>query len=100
MQLDYGLAMRVANWQDPAVNIDAAAKLLVAKRNYIAGKLPGLDAAQSMKAAIAAYNSGEGTVVKLLLANSSADVDARTTGGNYSKSVLADAKTFSGSAQS
>lgn len=72
--------------------IEKGCEVLAAKYKSIGRLVPGLDETMHLRAAIAAYNCGEGNVKKVLLSKD--DVDTRTTGKDYSKDVLERAKTF------
>jgi hypothetical protein len=65
-----------------------AIRVLVGKRKYISDHLAifANDPKLLLRATIAAYNCGEGNVVKSIKAGR--DVDARTAGGDYSRDVL------------
>jgi hypothetical protein len=77
-----------ADWPDPAKNIDFGAKVLQRKRAYLAEKMLGhyLDDENLERANIAAYNAGEGRVLRSLMEHE--DVDTHTAHGNYSREVL------------
>lgn len=89
MQIDdrsFGPWLRSNNWADPYVNIKKGAQVYKGKLAYIRSKVPGLSESEYVRAAIAAYNTGEGNVVKSLKAGR--DVDSTTAHGNYSADVL------------
>jgi hypothetical protein len=78
------------DWTDPFYNIDYAANLLTDNVMLVSRKkasygLPGPQGAWQI--AIAGYNCGMGNMAKV--AKAGLDVDAKTTGRNYSKDVLA-----------
>ena len=115
MQIDYGSNAEWLNshdWRNPAENIAKGAEILLGKLRFFtvngAGKTVTLSAEQAQKrgvapgnypdprplsgdalnkAAIAAYNTGEGNVLKSLAAGAAPDVTS--TGANYSSDVLA-----------
>jgi LysM repeat protein len=74
---------RNANGLDPASNIMFGAGLLRQNIDFFNGNL---------RAGIAAFNAGPGGVQRALA--ETGDPDARTTGGNYSRRVLAHAAAF------
>lgn len=74
------------DWRDPIANIRKGAQVYKGKRKYIQSKVPGLSDYQLMAASLAAYNSGEGTIVQSLKAGR--NVDSTTAGGDYSSDVL------------
>ncbi len=97
MQIDdrsFGDWLAANDWQNPAVNIEKGVEILTGKYNYLAGKgvLDDLNEADSQQAAVAAYNCGEGNVLKVL--QKGEDIDSRTAGGDYSADVLARAARF------
>lgn len=65
MQLDWGRAQQIA-WADPEANIHEAVAVLNEKRRYIAAAFPDLSPDELVRASVAAYNTGQGNVVKLL----------------------------------
>lgn len=67
-------------------NIRKGAAVLASKRAYVESKRPDLPAGDLEYASIAAYNTGEGNVVKSIAAGRSPD--ATTTGGDYAAEVL------------
>lgn len=81
-------------WKDPYKACLMAISILEGKRKYIASKCPNLTRNELMQATIAAYNCGEGNVVKTI--NAKQDIDSKTTGGDYSKCVLAYQKMYEG----
>lgn len=76
------------DWKSPALNIDYGARVLFRKGVSLANRASifNLTAAQMERAAIAAYNCGEGNVVRALQAG--LDVDYYTAHQDYSKKVL------------
>ncbi len=97
MQIDdhsFGDWLAVHDWTDPPTNIEMGVKVLIGKYNYLAGQglLDNLSEAEGRRAAIAAYNCGEGNVAKVLQAGD--DIDSRTAGHDYSTDVLARAQEF------
>lgn len=79
------------DWKDPAKNIDMGARILAEKKRFLATK--GFPAALLERGAVAAYNCGEGNVLKAHLAGK--DIDIRTAGHNYSARVMAFAEVDS-----
>ncbi len=97
MQIDdrsFGDWLAANDWTDPATNIEFGVKVLTGKYNYLNthGGFNNLTDAQCEQASIAAYNCGEGNVLKVIRAG--ADIDRRTAGGDYSADVLARAEQF------
>jgi membrane-bound lytic murein transglycosylase MltF len=97
MQIDdrsFGDWLAANDWRDPAVNIPQGVRILTGKYNYLAdkGALDGLSDTDAQRAAIAAYNCGEGNVLNVL--KDGDDIDSRTAGGDYSADVLARAAAF------
>jgi hypothetical protein len=82
------------DWKDPAKNIDFGAKVLQGKRNYLFNETfkISLKDYNLERASIAAYNAGEGRVLKSLLQGE--DVDTHTAHGNYSAEVLRFASVY------
>lgn len=76
------------SWADPAANIDMGAWVLARKRRYLASRALGYAVTNDAleRAAIAAYNAGEGAVLRCVV--KSIDPDTATTGRNYSSEVL------------
>jgi hypothetical protein len=77
--------IKSGKWKDPLQCYLMAIDVLEGKRHYIEPHLPKLGGDDLQRAITAAYNCGEGNVVKALTASS--DVDSRTTGHDYSKDV-------------
>lgn len=77
--------IKSGDWKDPYKACRKAIAVLDGKMRYIRGRV-SLDKDRLYRASIAAYNCGEGNVVKVLKARQ--DVDSRTAHGDYSKSVL------------
>ncbi len=77
-----------ADWKDPYKNISFGAEVLRNKRRYISGKALAyhLTDGELERAAIAAYNAGEGRIVRMIELHQ--DVDMPTAHGNYSADVL------------
>lgn len=97
MQIDdrsFGDWLAQNDWLDPATNIEMGVKILTGKYNYLNehGGFDNLSDADAERASIAAYNCGEGNVLKVL--RSGADIDSRTAGHDYSADVLARAEQF------
>ena len=78
--------VRSGDWKDPLKAMIMCLKVLEEKRRYIQGKLSHLAGEDLLRAILAAYNCGQGNVVKVLKAGQ--DVDSRTAGGDYSKAIL------------
>lgn len=76
------------DWKDPAKNIEMGAWVLGRKRAFLSSKTVGfcLTIDDLEKAAIAAYNAGEGRVLKAI--EQSRAVDSVTAHGDYATSVL------------
>lgn len=86
-QIDIGsfpAFIRSGDWKDPGKSCSMAISVLEDKRKYIQGhsKVAGEDLARAITAA---YNCGEGNVLKVI--NAGQDIDARTADRNYSKNV-------------
>ena len=79
-------------WKDPERNIAFGARVLNGKRAFLAKHLQQVDNDQLERAAIAAYNCGEGKVLKLMLAGE--DPDVGTAHGDYAKCVLQFAEAY------
>ena len=92
MQIDYASHpfAQTGDWRDPAANIAYGGDILGQNYDYFRrARYPGVD---PLRAAIAAYNCGVGNVEHAIQAGE--DVDARTTGRNYSQDVLRRAAAF------
>lgn len=76
--------VKSGDWKDPLKCYLKSIDVMEGKRHYIEShsKLGGDDL---NRAITAAYNCGEGNVVKVV--NAKQDIDARTTGHDYSKDV-------------
>lgn len=87
MQIDFDSnpLAQTGNWHDPETNIKFGCELLAKKLAFVK-KNSNLQDHMLLRGAIAAYNCGEGAVCKL--AEEGLDVDAKTTGHNYSADVL------------
>ncbi len=72
------------DWRDPEKNIRYGARVLDSKRRYLSQA--GVPDDILERASIAAYNCGEGNVLKVYRAGE--DLDARTAGHDYSRYVL------------
>ncbi len=83
---------RAERWQDPATNIDFGCRVLLGKSSFLKAHFPQLAPDTLERAAVAAYNCGEGNVKKALEAGQ--DVDAFTTGHDYSRCVLDFAQAY------
>jgi hypothetical protein len=78
------------HWKEPANNIDFGCCVLASKRAYLEKASSPGEIVE--RAAIAAYNCGEGNVRKAIAAG--ADVDLNTTGHDYSRAVLVYAEAY------
>jgi hypothetical protein len=76
--------VRSGAWKDPAKACDMAIAILEGKRGYLHShsQLAGDDLDRAITAA---YNCGEGNVMKVV--NAGQDIDSRTADHNYSKNV-------------
>lgn len=79
-------------WADANNNIRMIGSVLSAKRRYISAKLPDLDPAELECYSICAYNCGEGTTVKAIMAG--IDPETRTATKDYSGKVLGYAEIY------
>lgn len=73
---------------DSEEHVDQATGILVYFIDKISSKFPGWSKEQKLKGGIAAYNMGDGNV------HDYPNVDARTTGRDYSNDVVARAKWY------
>lgn len=78
-------------WRDPARNVEFGCIVLSMKRTFLS-KNAALPAPELERAAIAAYNCGEGRVLQSI--QQGEDVDTHTTGRDYSRAVLAYADAY------
>ncbi|AUI67730.1 hypothetical protein [Beggiatoa leptomitoformis] len=87
MQIDYDWHefARVGNWQSPRENILYACKVLDESRRFFQQRV-NLRDADLLRATIAAYNGGATATLNAI--NGGQDIDANTTGKDYSKDVL------------
>jgi len=97
MQIDdhsFGTWLSENDWTDPKTNIEKGVQILTDKYNFLDNKgvLNNMSDADAERAAVAAYNCGEGNVLKVIAAGD--DIDARTAGHDYSADVLARAEQF------
>lgn len=100
MQIDYQAHefARSGPWDDPRENILYGGKVLRGSQNYVERRadVPTLDlwtmTLAGYHAAISAYNTGPGNVLKSL--RSGRSVDYTTHGGDYSKDVIRRANWF------
>jgi hypothetical protein len=76
--------VRSGAWKDPVKACDMAIAVLEGKRAYIS-QYSNVSGEQLARAVTAAYNCGEGNVMKVLTAGH--DIDSKTTDHNYSKNV-------------
>jgi hypothetical protein len=92
MQVDYAQSDfgKTGDWQDPEANIMFGADELAGNIGYFKSHAHGN--ADPLRAAIAAYNCGRGNVNRAITNN--VDVDAFTTGHDYSQDVTARAAWF------
>jgi hypothetical protein len=83
-------------WKNPAININTGAWILSSKRIYIEHRLLslGMRDDEIEQASIAAYNCGEGNVVRAIQAG--LGCDHYTAHGNYSADVLRLAEIYLG----
>lgn len=87
--------VKSGSWKDPYKACMKAIEVLEEKRKYISSKCPDVKGADLLRATIAAYNCGQGNIVKVIVAKQ--DIDSRTAHKDYSKCVLENAalyKTF------
>jgi hypothetical protein len=88
-QIDIGSYPDFVNsgdWQDPLKTATKAVSVLDEKRNYLLAANLNLDPDTLERATTAAYNCGQGNVVKAL--NKHVDVDSYTFSQNYSAEVF------------
>jgi len=76
--------VKSGNWKDPAKACDMAIDILEGKRAYLHSHSQ-LEGEDLDRAITAAYNCGEGSVIKALAA--ALDIDIRTADHNYSRNV-------------
>ncbi len=74
------------DWQKPEKLYPFTIKILESKRHYIINHFNDLSHQELERSIFAAYNCGEGNVVKAIQNNE--DVDHYTTGHNYSEDVF------------
>ncbi|KAM4750188.1 lysozyme g-like [Anableps anableps] len=87
MQVDIRYHTKQGDW-DSEEHLRQATGILVHFIKKIQNKFPNWNKEQQLKGGIAAYNMGDGNV------HSYDNVDARTTGGDYSNDVVARAKWY------
>jgi soluble lytic murein transglycosylase-like protein len=88
-QIDYGSFadwLAENDWTDPYVNLTKGAQIWKAKRSYLDSHTD-LDGPELDRAAVAAYNAGEGRVADAVKAGE--DPDTKTSGGEYSADARA-----------
>jgi hypothetical protein len=88
MQVDYGSQkswLASHDWTDPLTNVRKGVEILLGKRDYLAAHTE-LEGDELMRAAVAAYNTGEGNVAKSVA--NGLDPDSTTAEGNYSRDVF------------
>jgi len=83
---------RSAAWRDIAKNVAKGIEVLQGKEAFL--RHHGIEEAMFPRAAVAAYNCGEGNVLKAIRAGQ--DVDVHTAHGTYSADALARADVFKG----
>jgi soluble lytic murein transglycosylase-like protein len=92
MQVDYAESGfgKTGDWMDPTANILFGANELATNiKHYTANPTSGVD---PVRAAVAAYNCGQGNVANAI--KDGFDVDHYTTGGDYSTDVMGRAAWF------
>jgi hypothetical protein len=92
MQVDYAESSfgKTGAWMDPTANILFGSNELATNiKHYTANPIPGVD---PQRAAVAAYNCGQGNVASAI--KDGYDVDQYTTGHDYSTDVLQRAAWF------
>jgi hypothetical protein len=77
--------IKTGNWKDPLKCCIKAIEVLNEKRDFIQRKTPGIAGTLLEDAVTAAYNTGQGNVVKSIQAGRS--VDSTTFNKDYAKSV-------------
>lgn len=98
MQIDIGSFpdfVKSGAWKDPVKSYVKAMEVLDGKRAYIQGKHPDQEGEALLRASVAAYNCGEGWVVKILSGKVKdrqgavvTDIDYCTHGRDYSRDVF------------
>ncbi|MBE9563266.1 MAG: transglycosylase SLT domain-containing protein [Proteobacteria bacterium] len=88
MQIDYDWHefARTGKWYEPRENLIYSCVVLDRARKFFDKKAQSLNKEQKLRAMIAAYNGGATATLRSIKAGS--DIDARTTGHDYSKDVL------------
>jgi hypothetical protein len=88
MQIDYDWHefARTGRWQDPRENIMYACTVLDRAKKFFQRKRVRLNEDQMLRAMIASYNGGATAALQALQAK--LDIDANTTGKDYSRDVL------------
>lgn len=85
-------AQWVADGMPAMEGINKGCEILVGKMRVIRNRLPNLPEPRLIEATIAAYNTGEGNVVRSILARK--PVDTTSAHGNYSQDVLSRIPVF------
>jgi hypothetical protein len=88
MQIDYDWHefARTGKWRNPRENVMYACTVLNKARKFFQQRGGNLSEEQMLRAIIAAYNGGATATLKAIQAGK--DIDANTTGRDYSKDVL------------
>lgn len=88
MQIDYDWHefARTGKWQNPKENLNYACTVLEQAKTFFQKKGVRLSEDQMLRAIIAAYNGGATATLRAIEAGQ--DIDANTTGLDYSKDVL------------
>ena len=94
MQIDdrsYPNWIKTNEWASPIVNIRKACMVLLEKRVYLDARL-GLSEDDLLYASIAAYNAGQGNVLRAI--RSGKGPDSVTAHGNYAAEVMRLSKRY------
>lgn len=84
--------IKSGGWKDPVKACVMAIAILEGKRTYLVHHYPTLVGDELARAITAAYNCGEGNVGHVI--DAGGDIDARTTGHDYSKNVWEFRETY------